>query len=1025
MKNAVKLLYTAAFLLVISLNVAYSETMQFTIEQSNHISEFVEYGDVLLATENAEKTIVSEGVQDQASKYAQFDEPNVRPVVFRVDLAYYIDPEIDLYNPSFMDLYVRGSFNGFQLTHPMEIIEDSITEAVIMISGEEGQTVEFKFFVYIPEEFQEDYPFPNGGWELLDNDPTLNRIFQLGHAGSTQDLGTYFFNNLEPISTPAFRPVEFFVDMSIQREMFMFRSDLGDEVFVRGTFNDSNFNDLVPLFELGSSGLFTTMFDIFGDEGEPIEYKFFVQAGEGRELPNGGWELLEGDALLNRVFELSEAYEPQQLPTVFFNDLQEVPILDYVVVSFSVDMSIQQELGFFAPEVGDIVYVLGTMNNDNFVVPIQMDPLGQGVYEVSTVVGGQSGAELFYKFFVDSGDGRDLPNGGWELLGDDPFLNRSFILGEDDTIQTLPTVFFNDDEGATIPDSDFRNVHFSVNMSVQQALGFFNPGLGDQVFVRGTMNEDDFSSTILLEEAETGIYEITLEVEGDLGLIIDYKFYVQAGDGRELPNTGWELFGDNPTLNRQFMLGEADSDQILPTVFFNDDEGIEEPQVRNVSFFVRMGVQEANGFYQPEVGDKVWVGGTFNDFLPIHEMLSITEDVYSVSIDLEGEPNSQIEYKFFITAGDGRELLFNGFEQIDGNPTINRTLKLGPFDEGMPLEWVYFSNEEPLDPNIVIVWPGDTNNDGKVDETDVLLLGLYWGFNGPIRENATSEWYGQPTLRWNPIEATFADTDGNGSIDQNDLMAIGLNFGETRTEELQTAPPIASETLPALQPGYKIMITLIPSTSIEVQGISYTFGVTGAPFGSYSLVEYAVGNWGLDWYMEGMLLEFDQLTDTGVSGARVHRGQTSAISANELFTLELEILQPIDAGAEFFVQQLSYLSETNQIVSIDNLILNIEVQTGTSITNTELPERTQLFQNYPNPFNPSTTITFDLHSQSTVSIDIVNILGQRVAMLANKEELSAGTHVRVFDARGLNSGVYLIRMHVGSATFTKKMLFVK
>ena len=1022
MNKAVKLLLTAAFLFINTFGIAHSHGMQLDVELNNQTPFIVELADVSSKAENA---VLGKNELPINTPNNQNDAPSQRQVIFRVDMGYYIDPEIDLYNPSFMDLYVRGTFNGFQLTHPMYIIDDHITEAVIWIAGEEGQTIEFKFFVYIPEEFLEDYPFPNDGWELFAANPNQNRVFELGPAGITQDLGTYFFNDLEPSPTPDFRPVEFFVDMSVQRELWFFRSDLGDEVFVRGSFNGSDFGELIPMFEMGNSGMFTTMFDIFGDEGETIEYKFFIQGGEGRDLPNGGWELLGDDPFANRTFELGEANEPQQLDPVFFNNIDENPDYDWLVVSFSVNMSVQQQRGFFDPVVGDIVNVLGTMNGDNFTIPIQLDPLGGGIYEVSTMLWGQTGMEVQYKYYVEAGDDRELPNAGWELLGDDPFLNRTFLLGEDDSYQVLPTVFFNDDEGGTTPDPEFRNVHFTVDMSVQQNLGFFNPSVGDDVFVRGTMNEDDFSTSMLMQAIGDDVYQLILEVEGDAGLIVDYKYFVIAGDGRDLPNNGWELFDDNPTMNRQVALGEPNVDQILPTVFFNDDEGGEQPQVRNVSFFVRMGVQETNGFYQPELGDMVWVGGSFNDFLPVDEMMSITEDVYSISIDLQGEEGTVIEYKFFITAGDGRELPFNGFEQIDGNPTLNRTLTLGPDGEGMPLDWVYFSNEEPQDPNFVMVWPGDTNNDGFVDETDVLPLGMYWNFTGSVRENASTEWEAQPALIWSPVEATYADTDGSGFVNQTDILAIGLNFGKNTGADRSTLPPLATEILPALEPGYKVLITVLAPNPIQIQGISYLFGVFGAESDSYMLTDYNLGTWGDDWIAENNLLEFDHLTTLGVSGARVHKGQTTPRVGSELFSLEIEVANVIPAGAEFYVQRISYVNENSSIIHLGALILNVEVQTGTSLPLVELPQTTQLHQNYPNPFNPTTTIRFDLSKQSTVSIEVVNILGQRVATLANRDELNAGSHVRVFDATHLNSGLYLIRMITDAESFTKKMMLVK
>jgi hypothetical protein len=48
-----------------------------------------------------------------------------------------------------------------------------------------------------------------------------------------------------------------------------------------------------------------------------------------------------------------------------------------------------------------------------------------------------------------------------------------------------------------------------------------------------------------------------------------------------------------------------------------------------------------------------------------------------------------------------------------------------------------------------------------------------------------------------------------------------------------------------------------------------------------------------------------------------------------------------------------------------------------------IPEELSLNGNYPNPFNPVTTIRFGLPEPKKVSLSIVNMLGQEVAVLIN------------------------------------------
>jgi hypothetical protein len=89
-----------------------------------------------------------------------------------------------------------------------------------------------------------------------------------------------------------------------------------------------------------------------------------------------------------------------------------------------------------------------------------------------------------------------------------------------------------------------------------------------------------------------------------------------------------------------------------------------------------------------------------------------------------------------------------------------------------------------------------------------------------------------------------------------------------------------------------------------------------------------------------------------------------------------------------------------------------------------LPLQFSLHQNYPNPFNPMTTISFDIAARSSVSLDVFNVLGQRVARLIDGE-LSAGKYAVEFDGRDYASGVYFYRLLAGESVITRKMVLVK
>ena len=92
-----------------------------------------------------------------------------------------------------------------------------------------------------------------------------------------------------------------------------------------------------------------------------------------------------------------------------------------------------------------------------------------------------------------------------------------------------------------------------------------------------------------------------------------------------------------------------------------------------------------------------------------------------------------------------------------------------------------------------LVWPGDVGNDGIVNQMDQWAIGLSFGRTGPVRPNASIEWFGQPAIDW-PTTTTFAyefndkftDCNGDGTISPEDIDVVFYNWGKTH----QLSPPL-------------------------------------------------------------------------------------------------------------------------------------------------------------------------------------------------------------------------------------------
>ncbi|MBE0570028.1 MAG: exo-alpha-sialidase [Ignavibacteriaceae bacterium] len=83
-----------------------------------------------------------------------------------------------------------------------------------------------------------------------------------------------------------------------------------------------------------------------------------------------------------------------------------------------------------------------------------------------------------------------------------------------------------------------------------------------------------------------------------------------------------------------------------------------------------------------------------------------------------------------------------------------------------------------------------------------------------------------------------------------------------------------------------------------------------------------------------------------------------------------------------------------------------------------------LYQNYPNPFNPTTTIRYELPQDGQVTIEIFDILGQKVKTILN-EFKKADRYEVTFSSTGLASGVYIYQLRINDFITSKKMVFIK
>jgi len=143
----------------------------------------------------------------------------------------------------------------------------------------------------------------------------------------------------------------------------------------------------------------------------------------------------------------------------------------------------------------------------------------------------------------------------------------------------------------------------------------------------------------------------------------------------------------------------------------------------------------------------------------------------------------------------------------------------------------------------ITVYPGDANDNGIVNNIDVLYVGYSFGTTGPSRVFTDSEFEPQEApAAWSNIfpdgtSYAHADANGDGLVGTQDLLAVYKNYGEAH-------PPVIPDDFPEppegaarlymeedsqpfpLTPGSEFSIPLYlndPDHPLDVNGLAFSF----------------------------------------------------------------------------------------------------------------------------------------------------------------------------------------------------------
>ena len=272
----------------------------------------------------------------------------------------------------------------------------------------------------------------------------------------------------------------------------------------------------------------------------------------------------------------------------------------------------------------------------------------------------------------------------------------------------------------------------------------------------------------------------------------------------------------------------------------------------------------------------------------------------------------------------------------------------------------------------------------------------------------------------------YVKTSDNIIIDSVDLVKQSMNpEGEEWT---------GSWNLPATEEFYQFSLTVFDET------ISDTFTdplaakfTTAGPVGIDSLL--ITYNQILKTYLVQALVKNSSQTTT-VKNLQIFAstGDSSITSITGSMTVDSLVAQQVKQASGSYTVRVD--TNTFSGVFSFNFTINSDswqywkdsvesVVTGVEEEDLQ-PITYRLGQNFPNPFNPTTTIRYQLPTNSKVLLKIYDVLGREVATLVNKEQDAGRYSVQLSaNAYRLASGIYIYRLQAGNYVSVKKLMLLK
>lgn len=342
------------------------------------------------------------------------------------------------------------------------------------------------------------------------------------------------------------------------------------------------------------------------------------------------------------------------------------------------------------------------------------------------------------------------------------------------------------------------------------------------------------------------------------------------------------------------------------------------------------------------------------------------------------------------------------------------------------------------------MYPGDINNNGVVNGTDVLYWGVAAGAEGPERAGATTDFTPQVITPWpqsfpGGLNFAYADVDGDGEIEDEDLGdddGLEANFGLTHGIP---SPDIESPLgTPGIDPLFRFEPDLAVATGGETVEVTFSLGQASTPveqfYGLSFIVLYDPGVIdpgsidfilpGSPWYDPGGSSTESVIVSELVPGrlevAITRIDQVPVNGFGEVGTMKFVIIEDV-VGAIMVDEQINIGPTLLADSQLTPLAIALEGQFPPTVSRLPPIPDDLAVKVYPNPTDE--WVTLASNGSRIESVRIYSPLGEHSALVP---AISGGatSAAASFSVAELPPGIYLLLIRVEGSWY-RRMLCVQ